>query len=110
MNVTGTLIPPQDFFGPRVNITWDRPRDPNGIIRKYTIIHYYNEDTSNKETVIINRTSDLQYTLNVTKNRVLSFKISATTIKEGPYQSGNIAIPSDRKGKLFAIIKKQQVD
>ncbi|XP_031551959.1 receptor-type tyrosine-protein phosphatase F-like [Actinia tenebrosa] len=88
VNVTGTLTPAQHPLGPSVVITWDRPREPNGVIRKYTIVYYYNKDTSNNKTVTISASADLIYSINVTKNGILSYKISATTVKEGPYADG----------------------
>ena len=41
--------------------------------------------------------------MNFTNNGVLLFKISATTIKEGPYQSGKVAMHLGRKGKSCLI-------
>ncbi|XP_031556240.1 uncharacterized protein LOC116293001, partial [Actinia tenebrosa] len=88
VNVTGALIPAQGSFGPRAVITWERPRYLHGIIRKYTIVYYYNEETFNDKTVTISGSADLNYSINVTKNGILSYKISATTVKEGPYADG----------------------
>ncbi|XP_031551961.1 receptor-type tyrosine-protein phosphatase kappa-like [Actinia tenebrosa] len=57
----------------------------------------------NREIVTINRTRDLRYAINITGNGTFSYKISATTIEEGPYKSGdNITIPSLVKSRRNA--------
>jgi hypothetical protein len=58
-------------------------------------------DTSNKKIVTINKTSDLKYTMDITRKGILSYKISASTIKEGPFQSGKNVSTSSSYGKLL---------
>ena len=64
-------------------------------------------DTSNKTNVTIKGASELGYIINTTKKGMLSFNVSATTIKEGPYAAGpNIDIPSHGKSthkKRFSL-------
>jgi hypothetical protein len=82
-----------------VVITWDRPRDLNGIITKYTIVYYYDMYTSNKTIVTISgAASTLKYTVTIMSSGTFSYKISASTIKEGPYAAGeNLTITNLRK-------------
>jgi hypothetical protein len=104
VNVRGKFVPAQGLVRHHVVITWDRPSELNGIIRKYTIVYYYDMDKSNKKIVNINKTSDLKYTLTVTWKRILSYNISASTIKEGPFRSGKNLIPSSYSKFLFTLI------
>ena len=56
-------------------------------------------DTSNKTIVTIKGASELRYIINTTKKGMLSFNVSATTIKEGPYAAGEIMFVY--KGSVF---------
>ena len=90
------LIPPKgNIRVPRVHITWDKPSEENGIITRYTLAYHYDNDLSNQSTVNISDTSSLVYTLDVRGEARLWFKMSATTIKEGPYTASNsLLIPA----------------
>ena len=81
-----TLIPPQDKIRvPRMQITWDKPTNENGIISRYTLAYYYDNDSSNQRKVNITDISSLVYTMDVLGQARFKFKMSASTIKEGPY-------------------------
>jgi hypothetical protein len=56
-------------------------------------------DTSNKKIVTISEAaSTLKYTVTIMSSGTFSYKMSASTIKEGPYAAGgNLIIPDYRK-------------
>ena len=93
-------MPRQNSFGPRLEITWHKPRIRNGIIRKYTLIYDYNKNTkSSTKRVDVDISADRNFVINVTMMGILTYKISATTVKEGPYTIENVTIPA--YGKIY---------
>ena len=92
-------MPPQISFGPRLEFTWNKPRIRNGIIRKYTLIYDYNNSTKSSTKRVDVDISAGRNVINITMMGILTYKISATTVKEGPYTTGNVTIPA--YGKIY---------
>lgn len=84
---------------PRVQITWKKPQEENGIITRYEI--YYSvtgTGVSIQKTINITDMNSLSYTMSVPGETRMRFRIRASTIKDGPYttdQTGDI--PAFRK-------------
>jgi hypothetical protein len=100
VNVNRTLIHANGSVGPRVEITWHVPHEKNGVIKKYTLVYLYDNDksTEKKIVILINGGRTQVYTVDVIGETIFSFKISAHTIKDGPYENGEtLIIPAYRK-------------
>ena len=89
VSLSGIIIPPSKSHGPRVNLTWSRPAQANGIIRSYTVFYSHKEDTR-KETI---EGDALSYTIEVLGGDSYQFHVRAVTIKPGPNATFTVNIP-----------------
>ncbi|KAL9950681.1 hypothetical protein ACROYT_G043216 [Oculina patagonica] len=76
-------IAPSKTHGPRINLTWSRPAEANGIIRNYTVLYSHEGDTQ-KETFGSDVFSHL---VDVLGGVTYQFHVRAVTIKPGPNAS-----------------------
>ena len=88
-----THIIPSKSHGPRINLTWSRPVETNGIIRKYTVFYSHEGDTQRKN---FGRDA-LSYIIDVLGGVTYQFHVQAVTIKPGPNASLTVLIPEYSK-------------
>ena len=87
-----TVIAPSESQGPRVNLTWNRPQQENGIIRNYNLFYGRNEDQESVHTEILGP-STFSYTVDVLGGVTYQFYVRAVTIKPGTNASFTVVIP-----------------
>ena len=98
-----TVIAPSESHGPRVNFTWSRPQQENGIIRSYNLLYNHTGDPSHiyRETFGPNTFS---YSVDVLGGVTYQFYVRAVTIKPGTNASLAVAISEYGKPFPFLII------
>ena len=84
-----THIIPSNSHGPRINLTWSRPTEANGIIRNYTVFYSHNGVTKEKSF----GQDVLSYLVDVLGGVTYQFHVQAVTIKPGPNASLTVTIP-----------------
>ncbi|KAL9950697.1 hypothetical protein ACROYT_G043237 [Oculina patagonica] len=85
-----TNILPSKSHGPRINLTWSKPTEANGIIRNFTVF-YSHEGVTQKETF---GSDTLSYIVDVLGGVTYQFHVRAVTIKPGPNASLTVTIPA----------------
>lgn len=95
-----THITPSTSHGPRINLTWSRPAESNGIIRNYTVF-YSHEGDPRKETF---GSDVLRYTVDVLGGITYQFHVQAVTIKPGANASVTVSIPEYGKFLILNIL------
>ena len=75
--------------GPRIKLTWQKPVEPNGLIRSYTL-SYSHSGITQKE---ISRIDAITYTVDVLGGVQYQFYVGAVTIKPGLKASLNVKVP-----------------
>ena len=97
------LLPAANGLGPRVNLTWNKPAEENGVIRKYVLYFSESETPGRVDQININALH-LWFLLNVYGRTTYTFHLSAVTIKEGPNSTVNkFTIPDYGKSNWNAI-------
>ena len=76
--------------GPRIKLIWQKPAEPNGVIRSYTVSYSYSGNLTQKE---ISEIETLSYTVDVLGGVQYQFYVRAVTIKRGPDASLNAEVP-----------------
>ena len=84
-----TNVAPDMSHGPKVNLTWSRPLEANGIISSYTLFYGHEKDkreeTFGKDT--------LSYSVDVLGGLTYQFHVRAVTIKPGENASLTVNVP-----------------
>ena len=83
------MLEPDISNGPRIKLTWQKPTEPNGVIRSYTVSYNHNGNTQ-KEIYGIDA---LSYTVKVLGGVQYLFSVRAVTIKPGPDVSSIVKVP-----------------
>jgi len=86
-----SVIAPSESHGPRVNLTWSRPQQENGIIRGYNLIYSNNEDQESVHTETFGPNT-FSYSVDVLGGLSYQFYVRAVTIKPGTNTSFTVAI------------------
>ena len=81
-----TEIPPNKSHGPKINLIWSKPAEPNGDIRGYTVFYNSTGDSPKEFSGI----DALSYTVDVLGGVTYQFHVSAVTIKPGPNATLNV--------------------
>ena len=89
LSFTHTVLNPDMFNGPRIKLTWQKPAEPNGDIRSYTVSFSHSENTQ-EEITGLNVSS---YTIKVLGGVQYQFSVRAVTIKPGPDASSIVKVP-----------------
>lgn len=89
MSLKAIVLSPDKSHGPRTNLTWTIPAEPNGVIRSYTVS--YSHSGNSKER--ISGIDALHYTVDVLGGVTYQFNVRAVTIKPGPNASSTVDIP-----------------
>ena len=90
-------IGPSDSHGPKVNLTWSRPAEANGIIRSYDL--FYSYSGGSQKTSFGGDT--LSYTVDVLGGVTYQFHVRAVTIKPGPNATLTTTTREYGKAKLL---------
>ena len=88
-----TRIIPSSSHGPRINLTWSKPAEPNGVIRNYTLSYSHSGNTQKE----ISGIDALSYTVDVLGGIQYQFHVKAVTIKPGPNAPLTVDIPEYSK-------------
>ena len=80
------IIPPSELHGPKVNLTWRKPAQENGVVTGYTVFYSHNEDQSNVQSQDT-AADTLTYTADVLGGVTYQFLVRAVTIIPGPNTS-----------------------
>ena len=75
--------------GPRIKLIWQKPAEPNGVIRSYTVSYSHSGNTQKE----ISGIDTLSYTVDVLGGVQYQFYVRAVTIKRGPDASLNAEVP-----------------
>ena len=73
------MISPTKSHGPRVNLTWSRPAEPNGVIGSYNMFYSHSGGTKEESLGDV-----LSYLADVLGGVSYQFHVQAVTIKPGP--------------------------
>ena len=92
-SLTYIALEPDISNGPRIKLTWQKPTEPNGVIRSYTV-SYNHSGITQKEISGINA---LNYTVKVLGGVQYLFSVRAVTIKPGPDVSSIVKVPEYSK-------------
>ena len=84
-----THITPSSSHGPRINLAWSKPAEPNGIIRSYTVSYNHSRNTQKE----ISGIDALSYTVYVLGGIQYQFHVRAVTTKPGPNALLSVDIP-----------------
>ena len=95
-NLNYTHIIPSNSHGPRINLTWSRPAESNGIIRNYNVFYSHEGDTQKKTF----GRDVLSYSVDVLGGVTYQFHVRAVTIKPGPNASLTVSTPEYGKFNL----------
>lgn len=87
-------LAPNNFHGPRINLTWSRPAESNGIIRNY-IVFYANQEGETKQSV---GGDTFSYLVDVLGGVTYHFYIGAVTVKPG--QNVSLSVKTNEYGML----------
>ena len=85
-----THIMPSRSHGPRINLTWREPAEPNGVIRSYTLSYSHSGGNTQK---VISGIDVLSYTVDVLGGIQYQFHVRAVTIKPGADALLTVDIP-----------------
>ena len=91
-NFSHSVIAPSESHRPRVNLTWSRPQQENGIIRGYNLIYSNNKDQESVNTETFGPNT-FSYTGDVLGGMTYQFYVRAVTIKPGENASLHVVIP-----------------
>jgi len=95
-----TNIAPDNFHGPKVQLTWSEPIETNGIIRSYTLFYGHDKDT---RTETFGKDT-LSYSVEVLGGLTYQFFVGAVTIKPGENASLTTNVPEyGRFSFLFSM-------
>ena len=83
------MLDPDKSHGPRINLTWRIPAEPNGVIRNYTV--FYSHDGNTQK--VISGLNALTYSVKVLGGVTYQFHVRAVTIKPGPNASLAVKVP-----------------
>ena len=75
--------------GPRIKLTWQKPAEPNGVIKSYTVSYSHNGITQK----VISGINALSYTVEVLGGIQYQFYVKAVTIKPGSNAPLTVDIP-----------------
>ena len=75
--------------GPRIKLTWQKPAEPNGLIRSYTVSYSHSGNTQKEIPGIV----ALTYTVVVLGGVQYQFYVRAVTIKPGTKAFLNVKVP-----------------
>ena len=75
--------------GPRINLTWQKPAEPNGVIKSYTVSYSHSGNTQKE----ISGVNALSYTIEVLGGIQYQFYVKAVTIKPGPNALLTVDVP-----------------
>ena len=95
-------VAPNKMHGPRLNLTWSKPAEANGIIRNYTL-SYANKDGETKRSV---EGDVFSYLVDVLGGVTYHFYITAVTIKPG--QNASFSVKTKEYG-MFSIREKVMI-
>ena len=91
-NFSHSVIAPSESHRPRVNLTWSRPQQENGIIIGYNLIYSNNEDQERVHTQTF-RPNTFSCSVDVLGGVTYQFYVRAVTIKPGDNASLHVVIP-----------------
>ena len=91
-NLSHTVIAPSESHGPRVNLTWSRPQQENGIIRGYNLMYSNNKDQERVYTQTFGP-SIFSWSVDVLGGLTYQFYVRAVTVKPGENASLYVVIP-----------------
>lgn len=74
------MLDPDKSHGPRINLTWTIPAEPNGVIKSYTVFYSHDGNTQRE----ISGIDALTYSVDVLGGVTYQFHVKAVTIKPGP--------------------------
>ena len=83
------MLDPDVSNGPRIKLTWQKPAEPNGVIRSYTVSFMHSGQTQKE----ISGIGALSYTVEVLGGVLYQFSVGAVTIKPGPKASSIVKVP-----------------
>ena len=83
------MLDPDISNGPRIRLNWQKPAQPNGVIRSYTVSYSHSGNAQNE----ISEIDALSYTVKVLGGIRYQFSVRAVTIKPGPKASSNVKVP-----------------
>ena len=92
-----TDIPPSKSLGPKINLTWSKPAEPNGDIRSYTLFYSHNGGSQKKSF----GRKTLNYTVDVLGGVTYQFHVRAVTIKPGPNKT--LTVTTKEYGKFIIL-------
>lgn len=75
--------------GPRIQLIWQEPAEPNGVIKSYTVFYSHSENTQKE----ISGIDALSYSVEVLGGVQYQFYVRAVTIKPGPNVSSDVKVP-----------------
>ena len=99
---------PDKQVGPKIELTWHKPAEENGIIRSYTVFYSHNEDPHNTDTETLGGNM-LSYTVDVLGGATYQFHVRAATIKPGPNATLSVTINDYGRCKLEKIMINRPV-
>ena len=102
-NFSDTVIAASKSQGPRVNLTWNRPQQENGIIRSYNLVYSNNEDQERVHTQTFG-SNTFTYSVDVLGGLTYQFYVRAVTNKPGTNATLTVAIPEYGKGMFFVFV------
>ncbi len=95
------VVAPSKSHGPKINLTWSRPEEANGVIKNYNVFYSHNGNTK-EETF----TKDVfSHSVDVLGGVTYQFLVRAVTIKPGPNVTRTIVIPEYSKFSFYLKIK-----
>ncbi|PFX22499.1 Receptor-type tyrosine-protein phosphatase F [Stylophora pistillata] len=81
-------VPPSNLHGPRITLSWSKPTEPNGVIRRYTLFYSHDGGVPKEESGLDKNT--LSHTVDVLGGVTYQFHVRAVTIRPGP--NGTITV------------------
>ena len=97
-------IPPSKSHGPRINLTWSRPAEANGIIRSYTVFYTHNGDEK-KESL---GKDVFSYLADVFGGITYHFHVRAVTIKPG--ENASLTVKTKEYGGFSFLSKYNDIE
>ena len=91
-NFSDTVLAPSKSQGPRVNLTWSRPQQENGIVRGYKLLYNNNKDQERVYTQAFGP-SIFSWSVDVLGGLTYQFYVIAVTVKPGENASLHVVIP-----------------
>ena len=99
---------PDKQVGPKIELTWHKPAEENGIIRSYTVFYSHNEDPHNIHTETLGG-NILSYTVDVLGGATYQFYVRAATIKPGPNATLSVTVNDYGRYRSEKIMIKRPV-